>query len=313
MFRIPAIIVTKSGKILAFCEGRKSIRDHCNADIVMKTSSDNGITWSCLKVIWNDGENTCGNPAPVFDQITGEVIVAATLNNDKVFVLRSKDEGITWESPIGITPSVKPEHWKWYATGPVHAIQIETGAYKNRIVVPCNHTESANGNHFSHTIYSDDHGNTWLLGGIVFCEKTDECTVAELVNGDLLLNMRNNDKTLAARKTSISHDGGISWSVVVFDTTLIDPVCQGSLLRYSFTPDILLFTNNKHKHFRRNLTLSVSYNGGKIWAKQISIFAKKTAYSDMVVLSNGDVLCIFETGRILPYGGIVCSRIKKDW
>ncbi len=304
MFRIPTIIKTSSGKLLAFCEGRKSLFDHGSIDLVMKTSADNGSSWTPLKVVWTNRPNTCGNPSPVVDKLSGDVIIMATLTNDKVFVLRSKDEGATWEKPIDVTNSVKEPNWKWYATGPVHALQLEQKDYKNRIVVPCNHTVMGINKHISHVIYSDDSGFTWRLGGSVSVENTDECTVAELSNSSLLLNMRNHDRTLPNRKISVSNDGGQSWTSPEFDSTLIEPMCQGALLNYSYMPNTLLFSNPMHKKARRNLTLSISYDQGKTWKKHISLFDKKSAYSDIVVLGNGDVLCLFETGRILPYSGI---------
>ncbi len=312
VFRIPSVVVTKSGKVLAFCEGRKNLFDHGDIDLVMKTSDDNGKTWSSLKVIWDNDNNTCGNPTPVVDRITGEVIVAATLNNDRVFILRSTDEGNSWQTPLDITSAVKQPDWKWYATGPVHAIQLEQLTYKNRLVVPCNHTVSGIDKHVSHIIFSDDHGKTWQLGGSVLRENTDECTVAELANGNLLLNMRNADRELPNRKTSISQDGGATWTTPVYDSTLVEPVCQGSLLRYTFSPDILLFANPKHKQKRKNLTLYISRDSGKTWFKQITINARKSAYNDLAVLSTGDLLCVFETGKIWAYSGISATIIKQN-
>ena len=312
MYRIPSVIKTGSGKLLAFCEGRKGLMDRGDIDLVMKSSEDNGNTWSSLKIIWDMGPNTCGNPSPVFDKVTGEVIVVASLNNDKVYVLRSKDEGGHWEQPRDITAAIKPGNWKWYATGPVHAIQLEQPTFKNRIVMPCNHTTLDNGQHVSHVIYSDDHGMSWQLGGSVPNPKTDECTVAELSGGALILNMRNNDRGLPHRKISMSSDGGVTWTGAVFDSTLIEPVCQGSLLRYSFTPDVLLFSNPWHKQKRKNLTLSISPDNGKSWAKQVTVFVGKSAYSDLVALNNGDVLCLFETGKLWPYAGISFKIIHRD-
>lgn len=310
MYRIPAIVKTNSGKLLAFCEGRNSLFDHGDIDLVMKSSNDNGRTWSPLRVIWNDGKSTCGNPAPVVDAVTGDVLVAATLNNDKVFILRSKNEGATWELPVEITTQVKPVNWQWYATGPVHAIQMQVPRYKNRLVVPCNHTTTANGNHVSHVIYSDDKGYTWNLGGSVAAEKTDECTVAELTDGLLMLNMRNNARQLPNRKVSKSADGGITWSEPVFDSVLIEPVCQGALLRYSSKPNILLFANPAHTKKRKNLILRVSYDNGLTWPKQITIKKQLSAYNDLVALPDGDVICLFETGKLLPYGGVAFQLVK---
>ena len=120
------------------------------------------------------------------------------------------------------------------------------------------------------------------------------------------------DRPLPNRKISRSPNGGISWSTPVFDSVLIEPVCQGALLRYSFQPDVLLFSNPQHTKQRKNLTLRVSYDGAKTWSKQLSIFKHKSAYNDIVQLANGDVLCLFETGVILPYSGIAVKRIAAD-
>lgn len=310
MYRIPAIVKTNRGKLLAFCEGRNSLLDHGDIDLVMKISADGGQSWSPLQVVWNEGSNTCGNPSPVVDALTGDVVVLATLNNDKVIVIRSTDEGAHWQPPQDITAAVKLPGWKWYATGPVHAIQLSGKAHKNRLVVPCNHTLAKNSNHVSHIIYSDDGGYTWQLGGSASAEKTDECTVAELANGNLILNMRNNDRPLPNRKICFSADGGLTWSAPVFDSTLVEPVCQGALLRYSILPDILLFANPAHIKKRKNLTLRISYDGGISWAKQVVINGRLAAYCDMVVLPDGDLLCIFETGKLLPYGGIVFKEVQ---
>ena len=112
-FRIPAIVKTTDGSLLAFCEARKNgCSDTGDIDMVMKKSEDEGESWSELKVIWNDGENVCGNPAPVVDTETGQIHLLATWNNgnDKesqiiegtsiegreVFQLISDDDGMSW-------------------------------------------------------------------------------------------------------------------------------------------------------------------------------------------------------------------------
>jgi sialidase-1 len=312
LFRIPVLLKLDSGKIVAFCEGRKNLKDNGNIDIVMKTSTDNGKTWSPLSVVWDDGKNTCGNPAPVYDRHSGDIVMLATMNNDKVFALRSADEGKSWTKATDITSTVKPDSWTWYATGPVHALLMNNPKFGGRIVVPCNHKTKETDLHVSHVIYSDDYGFTWQLGGSVPSEKTDECTVEEIADGQLLLNMRNNDRILPYRKISFSSDGGLTWTMPKYDTMLIEPVCQGSLLKYTPLPGVLLFSNPSHPSKRQNLCISVSYDEGKTWSKKITVCPEKTAYSDMVVLDNGDVLCIFETGRILPYGGVYKVIISRD-
>src|SRR5437016_3531915 len=52
-YRIPALIVSPRGTLLAFCEGRKQGGgDAGDIDLVLKRSSDNGKTWGALQVVW---------------------------------------------------------------------------------------------------------------------------------------------------------------------------------------------------------------------------------------------------------------------
>lgn len=123
-YRIPAIVTTNSGTLLAFCEGRKEGRgDAGNIDIVMKRSEDNGKTWGDQVVLWDDEGNTCGNPCPVVDEITGEIHLLLTHNlgsdhesdiihktsesTRTVWVMRSSDDGKTWTEPQDITSTTK--------------------------------------------------------------------------------------------------------------------------------------------------------------------------------------------------------------
>src|SRR5690606_25376965 len=65
-YRIPSLIKTTQGTLLAFCEARKkSASDAGKIDLVMRRSEDGGKSWSDQQVVWEDGDNTCGNPCPV--------------------------------------------------------------------------------------------------------------------------------------------------------------------------------------------------------------------------------------------------------
>ena len=75
-----------------------------------------GKTWSKPLVIWDDGENTCGNPCPVVDQQTGviwllmtwnlgsdherEIMAGTSADVRHVYVTHSEDDGLTW-TPAG--------------------------------------------------------------------------------------------------------------------------------------------------------------------------------------------------------------------
>lgn len=323
-FRIPAIVVTNQGTVLAFAEGRKkSTSDTGDIDLVLKRSEDNGKTWSSLSVIWNDGENVCGNPAPVVDKTTGTIYLLSTWNlgtdheseiikqtsedSRRVFILSSTDDGKTWSRAKEITNSVKLKNWTWYATGPCHGIQMENKKYKNRLVIPCDHIESGTNKYYSHTIYSDDHGETWKLGGTTPQDQVNECTIAELSDGKLMLNMRNYDRAEKNRKISVSSDGGLTWGNIYSDKTLIEPICQGSLLMAA--KHGLLFLNPASETTRANMTLRLSHDEGTTWDGYKVLHKGPSAYSDLTILPNGSIGCFYEAGMIYPYEGIVYQEV----
>lgn len=329
-FRIPALITTSKGAILAFAEGRKNNCDDAgDIDLVVKRSSDGGKTWSPLAVVWNDSSNTCGNPTPVVDQQTGRIVLLSTWNlgadhekeivagtsenTRRVFVLYSVDDGLSWSAAKEVTADVKKADWSWYATGPGRGIQISKGKFKNRLVIPANHITMATRKNYSHAIFSDDAGNSWKLGGVTREDSVNESTIAELSNGRLMLNMRNASKK-RARQTAISKNGGKSWSSIKADTTLIEPVCEGNLLQYKYNgkTEALLFSNPASKTSRTQMTIRVSYDNGRTWASKKLLYAGPAAYSCMTVLPNGNIGCFYEAGLQKPYEGIVYEEIKLE-
>lgn len=326
-FRIPAVVQTKKGTLLAFAEARKySCGDEGDIDLVLRRSLDSGKTWSDLIMVWDDGGNTCGNPAPVVDQRTGNIYLLMTwnlgeddigeINNGtskdtrRVFVTFSSDDGLHWDGPKEITGAVKADNWGWYATGPCHGIQLTAGAHAGRMVIPCDYIEKYTRKGGSHVIYSDDHGKSWRLGGTVANAKANESTVAELSNGDLLLNMRNGS---GFRKVSSSTDGGLTWSNASVDPDLPDPTCQGSLLSFQQADDFLLFFSNAaNSSDRVNMTIKLSDDEGDSWRKSYQVHEGPSAYSDLVMISDNRVGILYEGGKNSPYEGIIFESISMD-
>lgn len=332
-YRIPAIVQAKDGTLLAFAEARKNGRgDSGDIDLVLKRSTDGGTKWSSIITVWDDGENVCGNPCPIVDRETGRIILLSTWNNGKdpessihqqkgidsrrVFVLFSDDNGLTWTKPREITGQTKEEGWTWYATGPCHGIQLRSG----RLVVPCNHGFLKDGKPAptnSHIIYSDDKGETWHIGG---CPNIgNESTVCELDNGDVVLNMRSAIKERKewgyARIAAVSHDGGQTFDEPFYVKGLIEPVCNASITDYS--PDGLrtgkiLFSNPEHTSKRVNMTVRMSADGGTTWKRVCTLTEGPTAYSDLCVLSGGDVAALYEQGETMSYENIMFARIDKS-
>lgn len=321
-FRIPALINTKKGTLLAFAEARKNnCGDSGDIDLVLRRSADGGKTWSSIQVVWSDSTNTCGNPVPVQDASTGKIWLISTWNNGedhekqirtqtgkdvrRVFVLSSDDEGRSWSKPREITNDVKQPDWTWYATGPCHGLQIANGKYRGRLVVPVNHVEAATNKNFVHIIYSDDHGATWKLGNNAPQDGANEVTAAELTSGNLMLNIRNADRKKHTRLYTTSTDGGQTWADLQTDTTLIEPICQGSLLNFSSSKNknILLFSNPADLKKRANLTLRASLDDGKTWLYKQVLFSGPSAYSDIAIYKK-QVACLYEAGNDKANDGI---------
>ncbi len=243
----------QKGDAAGLLRGRKNSRsDSGDIDLLCRRSEDSGRTWSNQQVAWDDKENTCGNPCPVVDEPSGTIWLLMTWNRGddteaqikantgkdtrRIWVARSDDDGITWSKPIEITDAAKQPGWCWYATGPGVGIQLQKGACKGRLVIPCDHSVEASADnpagYNSHVIISDDHGKTWKLGGVISLQ-VNECQVVELADGTLMINMRNYDRSKTVRAIATSTDGGITWSKVTHDLTLVEPICQASFIRYS--------------------------------------------------------------------------------
>lgn len=336
-FRIPAVVTASDGTLLAFAEGRKdSAIDNGDVDIVVKRSGDGGRSWTALSLVWSDGDNTCGNPAPVVDASSGRVLLLATWNKGsdnedrirdrtaedtrRVYILRSADNGRSWDGPREITPQVKREDWTWYSTGPGHAIQLRGGSHRGRIVVPCDHTRYVDGmvlGH-SHLIYSDNGGRDWHIGAVA--QSGNECTVAELKDGTLMLNMREfkfhrNSNIKYLRQVAFSVDGGETLGGAFSDEGLPEPVCQASLAAYPAKGrkrDGLLFSNPASRTGRTDFTVKYSEDGGRTWTAVYRSPFAMGAYSDLAVREDGSAVVLYEAGDKSPYERIVMDFIPAS-
>jgi sialidase-1 len=309
-YRIPALIVTPKGTLLAFCEGRKnSGSDAGDIDVLLRRSFDRGKTWSAVQKVADMGGDTVGNPTPVIERKAGTIFLLLTANPGTaterqitdsapgavrtVWITRSTDDGASWAQPVDITAQVKRPDWTWYATGPGNGIQLRGG----RLVIPCDH------NGHSHIIYSDDRGATWKIGGSAE-DKTNESAVAELKDGSLLLNMRSYHGK-GRRAIQRSRDGGLTWSALTFDDALIEPVCQASLI--SIGHGQLLFANPAATT-RTHLTVRLSKDGGATWNASRLLYEGPSAYSSLARLADGTIGLLYERGDRSPYERITFAR-----
>jgi sialidase-1 len=337
-YRIPAIIMAPNNELLAFCEGRvKGSADFGDIDIVMKRSNDGGKTWAPMQKIVDMDSLQAGNPAPVVDLSDpaypgGRIFLFYNTGNNhegevrkgnglrEVWYITSTDNGKTWSTPQNITLQVhRPnqplrnslynfsEDWRSYANTPGHALQLTAGNFKGRIFVAANHSEGSPKkdftDYFMHGFYTNDHGASFHLSQTLNLPGSNESTAAEVSNGGVMVNARNQKGDIRRRIVAPSVDGGQTWKQFYFDQQLPDPVCEGSILNIGKRKGkfILAFSNAADIVQRNNLTLRISYDEGISWVTNILIEAGKnggkndaTAYSDLVKLNKKRIGVLYE-------------------
>jgi sialidase-1 len=329
-YRIPAIVAVGEKGVLAFCEGRKNNGgDSGEINLLERRSADGGRTFGPVQVVWADGANTCGNPCAVVDEATGVVWLLMThnLGEDRepgltmgtskktrtVWVTSSKDGGKTWEKPQEITKEVKKEEWAWFATGPGVGVQIHTGKYKGRLVIPCDYVTRGGKMGNSVVFYSDDHGQSWKIGGEPAGGGYNESQVVELNGGEVMLNMRNGRVKKGTtqpkeRGVAVSEDGGETFAAARHDTALVEPICQGSILRYSWGKNGVILFANPASTKREKMTVRESRDEGQTWSDGRVVWDGPAAYSCLVKLQDGQVGLLYEAGEKKPYERIELAR-----
>ncbi|MFD8302912.1 exo-alpha-sialidase [Streptomyces sp. NPDC059690] len=354
-FRIPAVVRTTAGTLLAFAEGRRlNCGDAADIDIVLKRSTDGGRTWGPLRVVTAGGGDTHGNPAPVVDRQTGRVLLAETYNTGRTdsgscsvpcdrtpHLQYSDDDGVTWSAPRDLSDEILPADWNsWYATGPVHGIQLTRGRHAGRLVLGVN-TETWNGergemelppagsggrvtaNHAA-LIVSDDGGDHWRVGATdswpiaddgTFRQKPSELTLAERTDGSVLVSGREQDGTdLGHRTQTVSRDGGDSFAAPFRDLPdLYAPQVQGSMLRLG---DRILLACPGDPDRRRTMMIRSSYDGGRTWDsvdRGTVVTTDWSGYSDLARIDRDTVGLMYEGGAVDARDEIRFARFGEDW
>ncbi|HYE20338.1 MAG TPA: sialidase family protein [Tepidisphaeraceae bacterium] len=339
--RIPGLVVTGKGTLLAYCEARRNKGgDWDPIDIVMRRSADGGATWGDVQKIAGGGEaKTYNNPVAIVDKdpaVPGGAPAVHFLyctDYARCYYARSDDDGATFSKPVEITSAFeafkKDYHWNVIATGPTHGIQLRTG----RLLVPVWLSTGGKSHHPSvvATVYSDDRGATWKAGAIAIpdtkdCPNPNETVAAELSDGRVMLNARN-ESAKQRRVVVTGPDGASNWSAPAFDDALVEPICNGSIVRVPAAKagerPAILFANPDNGDTsagragkpglgkwlaRKNVTVRLSADDGKTWSAKRSIEPGPSGYSDLAVDATGKVHCLFERA-----GGLTLASFDVAW
>lgn len=257
---------------------------------MIKRSFDSGKSWNKLAVLYSnssgDDANVIGNAAPVQDKVTGRLWIPFCRNNEEVHMMYSDNDGETWSAPVH-QPQLVLEDWKWVGVGPPAGLQLSSG----RLLIPGYHTTLWKGDGCAsrgHTIYSDDHGETWSIGSDDFGGPflSNECQAVELKNGSVLVNAR---VVSTNRVQILSHDGGINFDpAYVVPPPLQETVegVEGSIVR-DYDTDILYFSvPNNGGLMRRNMTVFRSIDEGASWSEYRNVDKGAVSYSAMQIIPS---------------------------
>jgi len=325
-YRIPALITSKKGTLLAFCERRKGLHDHAENDIVLRRSFDHGKTWQDLQVIHDDGGNSLNDPCAltlksgrilliyqrfpkgVHARNSGHTVMAENgydgPKNTRTYLTFSDDDGASWSVPEDISRQARRKD-RISIGSPGQGIQLTRGKYKGRVIFPLYETrriDAKNRDWSSSCLYSDDNGKTWQLSNILPHPEgvkghANEAQIVETSEG-VLFNARNQGG-LAYRKVSRSIDGGKSWSKITLDKQLPGVRCMGSILRYSWAGEnsqsIIIYAGPASQKSRKEGTLRLSYDEGQNWTKKLLLKAPYFGYSCMTKTSDGKIGLLYET------------------
>ncbi|MEU8952892.1 exo-alpha-sialidase [Streptomyces sp. NPDC048518] len=341
-YRIPAVVRTAKGTLLAFAEGRvNNCGDAGDIDIVVKRSHDGGRTWGPLQVVTEGAGDTHGNPAPVVDRRTGRILLAETYNTGRTdaqnctipcdrtpHLQYSDDDGRSWSAPRDLSDQILPKDWNsWYATGPVHGLQLTRGRHAGRLVFTAN-TETWDGsrvtaNHAA-LIVSDDGGDHWRIGARdsypipadgTFRQKPSEMTITERPDGTLYVSGREQDGTdLGHRTHTVSRDGGSSFAApfrAIPD--LYTPQVQGSTLQFGKR---MLLACPADPDRRRTMQIRSSYDGGRTWDsvdRGTTVTTDWSGYSDLVRADGAHGGLLYEGGAVDARDEIRFARFTEEW
>lgn len=316
--RHPVIHATGKGTLLVFAGGRRHDDTHedPDQDLVMKRSTDDGLTWSRTRTLWDPWDPGDADPVleaqmctAVVDRQTDVVFAVSTRQafdrtrrkwSGGPWILQSADDGVTWTGPRPIGGDIM-ERWQLLKTC-ASGIQLRRGDHAGRLLLP-GYGTLKDGSEAGCLMISDDHGRTWRQGGITGRGlRIPEPTPVELSDGRVMVNMRFKPRTSRARTFAVSSDSGESFGDLQTADALPGPACQGALARFEGRPDDpvrILFSNPSYTGGRYRMTVKVSEDDGNAWPHSRLVYSGFSSYSHLAQLPNGRIGLVFESDSFM--------------
>lgn len=328
-FRIPGLTRSKNGTLLAAYDVRYHHAGDLPADIDIgiSRSTDGGNTWGPMIIAIDQGRDPqhgydgVGDPAILCDETTGRLWVAGLWSHGnrawngsgpglkpeetgQLLLAYSDDDGLTWSKPRNITADVKQPAWRLLLNGPGAGICLRDGTLVFAAQYRAGDGPPHQGKPYATILVSKDRGATWQLGTGVKIDTT-EAQVAELPDGSLMLNCRDNRG--GSRTVMVTRDLGKTWSPHPTDrSALREPVCMASLLRWQGEkgPNYYLFSNPDSTRQRHRMTIMVSADAAMTWPERYHTLYDERAgfgYSCLAPVDDRHVGVLYESAGDLYF------------
>ena len=327
-YRIPGIATTSKGTIVAVYDNRNRSGGDLpgDIDVGMSRSTDGGRTWEDMKVIMDMGNDPkwrydgVGDPTILVDTNSDTLWVLATWSHGnrswhgsgpgltpeetgQLMLVKSEDDGKTWSKERNLTKELKDPSWNFLLQGPGNGITLEDGT----LVMPAQYKDGE-AMPFSTIVYSKDQGKTWKIGTGVK-SNTTESQVAQLANGDIMINCRDNRR--GSRSVYTTSDLGATWTVhPTSRSALPEPTCNAGLLRID---QQLYFSNPPQTRGRHNITVKVSDDMGMTWPESMHNLIDEFhgAYSVMTPIDDEHIGLLYEGPGELYFVRLPIAELRK--
>jgi len=316
-FRIPAIVTTNEGTLIAATDARvdngADLGWTGNIDIVYKRSTDNGVTWSEMITAADfpgvEGASDC---SMIYDEVSDEIFMFYNYADETdefqwPFMIKSSDDGLSWSEFTNLYNDIYHPSWTWAFVTSGRGIQKSDGGLRHVINVMEGNTPGA-------LIFgSEDHGETWYSVKNPISALANESKLAQLDDGSLMINCRqeNTSKRMIGQTT----DDGNTWYNIHYDNTLIEPRCNASFIRFTsvlngYATSRLLFSNPASTAGRENMAVRLSYDEGENWTEARVINPGSSAYSSLTILDDHTIGLFYEAN---DYKEIRFARFSLNW
>lgn len=329
-------------------ESARDLQGHM--DIGLNRSTDGGRTWQPMQIVLDMNEwgglpekyNGVSDACILVDDNTGDIYIAGlwmhgvldretgkwvegmtedstrwihqwqakgsqpgfgVKETSQFLITKSTDDGLTWSEPVNITP-IKKKEWWLFAPAPGHGITLSDGT----LVFPTQGRDEI-GNPFSNITWSKDGGRTWTTSNPAH-KNTTECMAAQLSDGSIMLNMRDNrnrgNDEVNGRTIATTTDLGKTWTEhPTSRKTLIEPTCMASLHKHVYHENgveksVLLFANPASTSKRDHITLKVSYDDGNTWPEEKHILLDEYSgrgYSCITSVNDSTIGILYESSQ----------------